>query len=198
MTDHLSNSSSWHYLKHYVEQAVSLACDFIEQHVVPFCSTLINFFIKNLQDIYEQYENIILFILGIFITGGISYGISYYFDVRAKERRQEELAKERRQEEEKEEQIKNRLARGRAALERRNWQRAIDHFDNVLVFQPDHPQALISRGLAYYRLGTGDVEWALEDYNQAIELDPDFTEAYVKRGTLYLEQGNYDQAIQRL
>ena len=89
-----------------------------------------------------------------------------------------------------------RLALGREALKRGNWQLAIDHSDDVLVFQPGHPQALVYRGLAYYRLDTGNVGWALEDYNQAIEEEPDFTEAYVNRGVLYLEQGLYDRAIE--
>ena len=66
----------------------------------------------------------------------------------------------------------------------------------MCVSQRDHPEGLMYRSVASYRLGTGNVERVLEDYDvayadkglddraiddydKAIELNLDFAEAYL-------------------
>jgi tetratricopeptide (TPR) repeat protein len=86
------------------------------------------------------------------------------------------------------------LRRGNVNLTARNYDRAIADFDEAIRLDPEHSQALNSRGFAYEAKGQHDR--AIADYNVAITLDPRYAAALTNRGMAYRNKGRFDAAIQ--
>ena len=78
---------------------------------------------------------------------------------------------------------------------KREYDKAIADFNEVIEREPDCAEAYYDRGNAYW-WGKVDFDKAMMDYTKAIELKPDYAEAYYNRGTLYVEDDAYDEAIE--
>ena len=76
---------------------------------------------------------------------------------------------------------------------RKEYDKAIEHYTEALNLNPQLVTAYNNRGLNYEAKGYFD--YALEDYNRAIELKPDHVTAYLNRGNVYDNKGDYDRAI---
>lgn len=95
------------------------------------------------------------------------------------------------------------LAQGLNFLRSRNYQGALENFNQAIQQDPKDAKLYVNRSKA--RLSLRDSEGALADLNQALQLDPqDSNQAYLNRGNLYLTQGrlpaalaDYNQALQR-
>ncbi len=77
---------------------------------------------------------------------------------------------------------------------RRNYERAVEHYTKALRLNPQLAEAYINRGNTY--LNIGDFDRALSDYTGAIRIKPNFAMAYNNRGKVYSDQGDYDRAIE--
>ena len=93
----------------------------------------------------------------------------------------------------------------------REYQLAIENFDEAIRLDPEYAESYVgrgdaylaldqyqkaiffNRGLAYRRLG--QLQRAIEDYGEAIRLDPTYMNAYVNRGFAYNQLGRYQQAM---
>jgi tetratricopeptide (TPR) repeat protein len=85
------------------------------------------------------------------------------------------------------------LTQGYGALERGDFQSAVELFDQALDLDPQSAMACSGRGWAYY--GLGEYSEAITSYNQAIALDPNLAMAYNNRGLAYAAQGQWEQAM---
>ncbi len=85
------------------------------------------------------------------------------------------------------------LNRGRAALERKEYDVAIQDFDEAIRFAPQNANAFWSRGYAW--LEKKDYDKAIKDYDEAIRLDPNNAGAFNNRGNAWSAKSNYDKAI---
>ena len=81
-----------------------------------------------------------------------------------------------------------------AYQEKRDNDKAIQHYSKALDLNPQIAEAYSNRGIAYG--DKGDYPHAIENFNKAIELKPDYPDAYNNRGTAYREIGNLDRAIE--
>jgi tetratricopeptide (TPR) repeat protein len=105
--------------------------------------------------------------------------------------------------------------RGTAYLSKRDYDRAIQDFDESIRLNVSFALAYYDRGNAFDNRGIADAfkndynravqeyEEAIEDYDEAIRLKPDFAYAYFGRGRAYDDRGvnydstaDYDHAIQ--
>ncbi len=76
----------------------------------------------------------------------------------------------------------------------KNYERAIQDFDQVIKLDSNFKYAYNDRGAAFSDLGQN--ERAIQDYNQAIKLDPNFRMVYNNRGNAYKALGRHERAIQ--
>ncbi|MEK7486553.1 MAG: tetratricopeptide repeat protein, partial [Planctomycetota bacterium] len=90
---------------------------------------------------------------------------------------------------------------GNALLQKKDFERAIQRYQQALEFNPEDIKALLNRGVAYAALHKR--EEAMQDYDAVLQKSPQRVEAYSNRGLLYLEMGqleialqNFEQAIQ--
>ncbi len=86
--------------------------------------------------------------------------------------------------------------RGCVYSNKKDYDRAIRDFDQVIHLKPDYAEAYNNRGIAY--CGKGQYDVAIKDYDKAIELKSDYAEAYNNRGNAHNSKGWYDAAIQDL
>ena len=86
--------------------------------------------------------------------------------------------------------------RGTTNLYLKDYQRAIQDFNQILEPESNFIEAYNNRGLAYFYLG--DIERAIQDYNLALEVEPNFAEAYNNLGNAYADLEDNQQAIQNL
>jgi len=80
-----------------------------------------------------------------------------------------------------------------AADEERDYQKAIDNFNEAIKLDPLYATAYGNRGIVYSKLG--EYQKAIEDYNKAIEIYPNYTKAYFNRGSTYVKLEDYQQAL---
>jgi tetratricopeptide (TPR) repeat protein len=73
-------------------------------------------------------------------------------------------------------------------------QRALELHNRALELNPDFPEALLGRGVAYSRM-LGNIAAAQADYDRAIQLDPYDYRVRNFRGILLNEQGDYAGAF---
>ena len=84
--------------------------------------------------------------------------------------------------------------RGLAYAKKRQYDRAIQDYDQAIRLEPSHVANYTNRGIAYKN--SGQLDRAIQDYDQAIRLNPNGTNAYYNRGVAYYKKGQYDRAIQ--
>jgi tetratricopeptide (TPR) repeat protein len=85
---------------------------------------------------------------------------------------------------------------GADALDRADWQRAIDDFRKGIALAPNEPSL-------HHKLGTalalsGDVPGAYEQFQEAIRLSPKFAKAHYSLGVIEEGAGRHQEAIQHL
>ncbi|HTW25180.1 MAG TPA: tetratricopeptide repeat protein [Candidatus Baltobacteraceae bacterium] len=97
--------------------------------------------------------------------------------------------------------------RATAYSAKRNYNRAIQDFNQAIHLSPKYAAAYNGRGIAHYDLGLAhggskDYDLAIQDYNEAIRLSPAYSSAHYNRGVAWNTRGmaqdkteNYDQAI---
>jgi tetratricopeptide (TPR) repeat protein len=85
------------------------------------------------------------------------------------------------------------MALGWKALDDKDFEAAIAHFDLVTKADPTRADATYARGHARRQLGQNDA--ALADYSRALSLKPDLVTARQARAAIYLERGDLDGAI---
>jgi tetratricopeptide (TPR) repeat protein len=83
--------------------------------------------------------------------------------------------------------------RGDAFLQRREYDRAINDYDQALRIKPDYAHAFLERGRAYAL--KAEYDDAIADFNKAIRLEPKFVAAFDQRGNAFASKKDYDRAI---
>lgn len=91
--------------------------------------------------------------------------------------------------------------KGLDKVEEKDYEGAIEEFNQALHLNPNAANTYTSRGFARYKLG--DMQGALTDYNQAIQSDANYARAHFNRGCVHRKLGatqkaitDYNQAIQ--
>ena len=85
-------------------------------------------------------------------------------------------------------------ARGRAHLNRGEYDLAIAVLDSAIAMDPDDALLYRDRGMSYR--ARDDYDRAIRDFDRAVELDPKFASALNSRGFTYQLKGDYDRAIE--
>jgi tetratricopeptide (TPR) repeat protein len=70
---------------------------------------------------------------------------------------------------------------------------AIMEFEEAIRLDPDHADAYLKLGTAYYT--QGKLDEAIAEYKKAVELDPDSATARSNLGLAYYDQGRLDEAV---
>ena len=83
--------------------------------------------------------------------------------------------------------------RANAYQNKRDYDRAIQDYNEAIRLDPDSALVRNNRGNAYQH--KGDYEHALQDYDQAIRLDSGYAHAFNNRGRVHHFKENYAQAI---
>ncbi|MEK7483935.1 MAG: tetratricopeptide repeat protein, partial [Planctomycetota bacterium] len=83
---------------------------------------------------------------------------------------------------------------GNALRQKKDFERAIQRYQQALEFNPEDIKALLNRGVAYANLHKR--EEALQDYNAVLQKSPQRVEAYNNRGDLYLKMGEIELALE--
>ena len=86
------------------------------------------------------------------------------------------------------------IDQGHSAAWDGSWDLAVNLYRQALEEYPDHPQALVSLGLALFELGSD--EQALNCYMKAARLRPEDPMPMEKISQLYKRLGNLDRASQ--
>jgi tetratricopeptide (TPR) repeat protein len=81
-------------------------------------------------------------------------------------------------------------SRGNIHLSNRNYDRAIDDYNQTIRLDPKYAIGFHNRGLAYLRKGRLDP--AIADFDAAIRLNPKYTAAFVNRALAYQEKAQWD------
>lgn len=85
------------------------------------------------------------------------------------------------------------LSKGFALFEKKDYQGAINNFDQAIKLNSSDAKAYNYRGLA--RSDLGDKQGAIADYNQAIKLNPNDNKAYLLRGQTRAQLGDMKGAL---
>ena len=83
--------------------------------------------------------------------------------------------------------------RGRQHLASHEFTQAIQYFNTILQYNPEHAEALFYRGLAKYQLS--DYSGAEADFTRSVEIKPYKTEALYYRALLKIERTRYLDAF---
>lgn len=86
--------------------------------------------------------------------------------------------------------------KGVASYQGRDYQKAIEYFNQFLQSRPENAYAYNYLGLCY--LGLNNKQSALDNFGTAIQLAPNFDAPYLNRGNLYLTDSMYTDAISDL
>ena len=90
--------------------------------------------------------------------------------------------------------VENWFSSGLAALDNKEYNRAVFAFSQVLKKDPYFMEAYLLRGIAYGD-GLNQYEKAIGDFNNVIKIEPGNSDAYGLRGTTYAKLGQHDKAI---
>jgi len=82
------------------------------------------------------------------------------------------------------------VTRGGVYLTNRNYDRAIDDYNEAIRLNPKSAPIFNARGLAYLRKGR--IDRAIEDFDEAIRLNPSLVLALFNRALAYQEQAQWD------
>lgn len=85
------------------------------------------------------------------------------------------------------------FAQGNEYFEKKDYDKAIAAYSEVIRLKPDYAPAYTNRGAAYER--KGDCDRAIKDHDMAIRLKPNFALAYTNRGVAYAKKELSDKAI---
>jgi Flp pilus assembly protein TadD len=88
------------------------------------------------------------------------------------------------------------LVAGKAAIEAKDWQKAIDDLSRAAAKEPAN--ADIQNFLGYANRKSGNLEAAFKHYDEALKLDPKHRGAHEYIGEAYLMQGNLAKAEEHL
>jgi Flp pilus assembly protein TadD len=88
------------------------------------------------------------------------------------------------------------LVAGKAAIEAKDWKKAIDNLSRAAAGEPAN--ADIQNYLGYANRKSGNLEAAFKHYNAALKLDPKHRGAHEYIGEAYLMQGNLPKAEEHL
>jgi tetratricopeptide (TPR) repeat protein len=80
-----------------------------------------------------------------------------------------------------------------SSLERRQFDKALDEFSNVVRMDPNRSDAWLGRGYAFLEMNHPDS--AIRDIDAALRCEPDFAAAYCQRGRAHLKMNNFYRAI---
>lgn len=83
--------------------------------------------------------------------------------------------------------------RGYCYLGLKNYQQAVNDFNQAIEINPNYPASYHGIGEVYYELK--NYSQALSYFTKAIQLDSNFVAAYNDRGKCYLDSKNYRKAI---
>ena len=86
------------------------------------------------------------------------------------------------------------FVKGLTYQNRRNYEKALEHYTEALRLNPQLAGAYNNRGNVYNSMGEHDC--AIRDFIKAIQLRPDFADAYNNRGNVYNSMGEHDCAIE--
>ena len=86
------------------------------------------------------------------------------------------------------------MMRGNAWRQKREYDRAIEDYNQALQLNPNYYEAHNNRGNAWS--DKRDYDRAIEDYNHALRLNPDDHHAYNNRGVALSAKREYDRAIE--
>ncbi len=84
--------------------------------------------------------------------------------------------------------------RGTAYERKREYDRAIQDYNEAIRLSPNYAYTYRNRGLAYNN--KGDYDRAIQDFNDVIRLNPTYASAYYCRGNAYIGKEDFDRAIQ--
>jgi lipoprotein NlpI len=84
--------------------------------------------------------------------------------------------------------------RGTAYTDKRDYDSAIQDFDQAIGFDPTLAIAFNDRGNTFNEKHAYDR--AISDLNEAIRLDPNYVSPYINRGNAFYGKGEYDRAIE--
>ncbi len=89
--------------------------------------------------------------------------------------------------------IKKHLSEGNQLLKRRNYQAALEKFQQVICFNPDESMAYYFCAAVY--LAEKKLPEALIAIEKSIELNPDYQKSHLIRGKIYLKMNNSVEAL---
>jgi tetratricopeptide (TPR) repeat protein len=81
-------------------------------------------------------------------------------------------------------------SRGNAHLNNRNYDRAIDDYNETIRLDPKYAMGFNNRGLAYLRKDR--IDRAIADFDMAIRLNPKYAMSFVNRAFAYQEKAQWD------
>jgi Tfp pilus assembly protein PilF len=82
--------------------------------------------------------------------------------------------------------------RGLRQLKNRNYEKAIEEFNQAIQFDPNFKEAYSGRGFA--QLQSGQVSQALLSYQHILKIDPEAASAYSGLALIHTRLGDYDQS----
>ncbi|SHN01197.1 Tetratricopeptide repeat-containing protein [Cyclobacterium lianum] len=82
---------------------------------------------------------------------------------------------------------------GVAALEKQEYNQAIEYFDRVIETEANFPSAYNARGVAFFELAQWDK--AIDSFSESIELDSSNYKPYFNRGNAFMEKEAYKEAL---
>lgn len=85
------------------------------------------------------------------------------------------------------------VKQGDESFEKKQYDAAINHYNQALKLNSKDADTYYKRGLAEYHLG--NCEKAITDYNQVIQLNPYYGKVYIRLGLARYRLGDYEGAI---
>lgn len=85
------------------------------------------------------------------------------------------------------------FSRGMARLAHRDYDDAINDFNEAIGFDDRNPKVYFERGKCFFNLNNYNL--AIKDFDEAIKQNPDNSEFFLFRGTSYAKSGEDDRAI---
>ncbi len=83
---------------------------------------------------------------------------------------------------------------GARLLTLKNFDKALEFFNQVLSLKPQHIKALEARAVIY--LQKGEIELAEKDLKLALNLEPENARLYYRLGQVYYRKKDLDQALE--
>lgn len=88
------------------------------------------------------------------------------------------------------------LERGHQWYGKKEWDKAIKDYTEVIRLEPKNPSGFYYRGCALAE--NGEAAKAIEDFNETIRLDPKYPHAFYGRGNAYIAAKDFGKAVEDL